>query len=108
MADQERARRGLRLGDRQEIGSAFQRGCNCASVEGRDPKPVKHKEVERGTNRAGLGDEAICSLQRGNGFGIRVAFAGHQRCGQRDVDIELKLVALASFGQPAQYTESPA
>src|SRR5208282_1077530 len=42
--------------------------------------------------------EPIRSLQRGEDFRVGVAFAGHQRCGQGDLDIELQLFALASFG----------
>ena len=98
MADQERAGRGLRLGDRQEVGGMLERGRNSSAAEVRDPKPVEHGEMERSPDRPGLGHEPIRSLQRGDDFRICVAFAGHQRCGQGDVDIELKLQALASFG----------
>ena len=98
MADQERAGRWLRLGDRQEVGGALKRGCNSPAVQSRDPKPVKDGEMQRGPDCRGLGHEPVRSLQRGGDFGVGVAFAGHQRCGQGDVDIELQLLALARFG----------
>ena len=46
MADQEGAGGGLRLGDRQEVGGVLERGCHSGVV--RDPKPVKHGEMDRG------------------------------------------------------------
>ena len=46
MADQVRAGRGLRLGDRQEVGGVLERGRNRPSVVVRDPKPEKHGEME--------------------------------------------------------------
>jgi len=98
MADQERAGRVLRLGNRQEIGGVLERGRNRLSVVVRGPKPVEHGEMERGPDCPDLGHEAICSLQRGEDFRVGVAFAGYQRCGQGDVDIELQLLALAGFG----------
>jgi hypothetical protein len=54
--------------------------------------------MERGPDCPSLGHEPVRSLQRGEHFRVRVAFAGHQRCGQGDVDIELQLFALPSFG----------
>jgi len=54
--------------------------------------------MERGPDCCGLGHEPIRSLQRGDSFRVCEAFAGHQRCGQGDVDIELQLLALASLG----------
>jgi hypothetical protein len=54
--------------------------------------------MERGPDCPGLGHEPVCSLHRSDDLGVGVAFAGHQRCGQGDVDIELELSALASFG----------
>ena len=98
IANQERAGRGLRLGDRQEIGGMIETGRHSASGVVRDPKPEKHEEMEWGPDRRGLGHEPICSLQRGEDFWIGVAFAGHQRRDQGEVDIELQLLALASFG----------
>ena len=98
MADQERAGGGLRLGDRQEIRGLLERGRNSPAVQGRDPKPVKHKEMERGPDCRGLGHEPISSLQRGDDLGAGEAFAGPQRRDQSDMDIELQLFALASFG----------
>ena len=98
MADQERAGGGLRLSDGQEVGGALKRGCNSPAVQSRDPKPVKHGEMERGPDYAGFGHEPIRSLQRGEDFGVSVAFPGHQRCGQGDMDFELQLSALANFG----------
>ena len=64
--------------------------------------------MERGPDRPGLGHEPVCSLQRHDDLRIGGAFAGHQRLGQGDVDIELQLLALASFGQPVQQTEASA
>jgi len=98
MADQERAGRWLRLGDRQEVGGVLERGRNSPSSVVRDPKPVEHREMERAPDCAGLGHEPVRSLQRGDGFRVGVASAGHQRCGQRDVDLELELLALANLG----------
>jgi len=54
--------------------------------------------MNRGPDCPGLGHEPIRSLQRGEDFRVGIAFAGHQRLGQNDVDIELELLALASFG----------
>jgi hypothetical protein len=69
-------------------------------VEAQSPKSTeKWSGVPDGR---GLGHEPVCSRQRGEDFWVGVAFAGHQRCGQGDVDIELQLFALASFGQPVQ------
>ena len=48
MADQERAGRGLRLDDGEEAGGLLERGRNSPSVDGRDPKPEEHGEMERG------------------------------------------------------------
>jgi hypothetical protein len=48
MADQERAGRGLRVGDGQEVGGVLERGSNIPASIGRDPKPVEHEEMERG------------------------------------------------------------
>jgi len=41
MADQERAGGGLQLGQRPEVGGAFERGRDIPSVVVRDPKPLK-------------------------------------------------------------------
>ena len=76
----------------------LERGRNRPSVVVRDPKPEKNEEMERGPDRRGLGHEPVRSLQRGGDFRVSVAFAGHQRRDQGDVDIELQLFALASFG----------
>jgi hypothetical protein len=54
--------------------------------------------MERAPDCRGLGHEPVRSLQRGDDFRVGEACAGHQRCGQGDVDIELQLFALASFG----------
>jgi len=54
--------------------------------------------MERGPDCPSLGHEPVRSLQRADDFRIGVAFAGHQRLGQGDVDIELQLFALGSFG----------
>jgi len=54
--------------------------------------------MERGPDRPGLGHEPVCSLQRHDDLRIGGAFAGHQRLGQGDVDVELQLLALAGFG----------
>jgi hypothetical protein len=54
--------------------------------------------MQRGADCPGLGHEPIRSLQHCNDFRVGVTFAGHQRCGQGDLDIELELLALASFG----------
>ena len=75
----------------------LERGRNSPSDVVRGPKPIEHKEMERGPDRRGLGHESICSLQRGEDFRVGLAFAGHQRLGQGDVDIELQLLTLASF-----------
>ena len=96
MADQERAGRGLRLGEGQD--GVLERGRNNPSVAFRDPKSVEHGEMQRGADCPGLGHEPIRSLQHCNDFRVGVTFAGHQRCGQGDLDIELELLALASFG----------
>jgi hypothetical protein len=64
--------------------------------------------MDRGPDCRDLGHEPIGPLQRGEDFRVGVAFAGHQRCGQGDVDVELQLLALASFGQPVQQTEASA
>ena len=98
MADQERAGGRLRLGDRQEVGGVLERGRNTPAGEGRDPKPPKNGEMDRGPDCPGLGHKPVCSLQRGDDFRVGVAFSGHQRCAQGDVDIELQLLAIASFG----------
>ena len=98
MGHQERAGGGLRLGGRQEVGGVLEPGRNSPADEVRGPKPVKDGEMQRGPDCPGLGHEPFCSLQRSDGFRVRVAFAGPQRCGQGDVDIELQLFALASFG----------
>ena len=76
----------------------LERGRNSPSCLARDPKPVKHEEMDRGPDCRGFGHEPIGSLQRGEDFRVGIAFAGHQRLSQGDVDIELTLVALASFG----------
>jgi hypothetical protein len=76
----------------------LERGRNSPADQGRDPEPVKHGEIERGPDCPGLGHEPIRSLQRGDDFWVGVAFAGPQRRGQGDMDIELQLVALASLG----------
>jgi hypothetical protein len=76
----------------------LERGRNSPAGEVRDPKPVKHGEMERGPDCRGLGHEPVRALQRGDDFRIGVAFTGHQRRDQGDVDIELQLFALASFG----------
>ena len=98
MADQERAGGGLRLSDRQKVGGTLERGRNSPTGKVRDPKPVEHEEMDRGPDCRGLGHEPVRSLQRGGDLGVGVAFAGHQRLGQGDLDIELQLLALASFG----------
>ena len=98
MADQERAGRGLRLGDRQEVRGVLERGRNSPSGMVRDPKSVEHGEMERRPDCPGLGREPVRSLQDSYGFRVGVAFAGPQCCGQGDVDIELQLFALTSFG----------
>ena len=108
MAHQERAGGGLRLSDGQEVGGALKRGSNSPAVQSRDPKPVKHGEMDRCSDCRCLGHEPIRSLQRGEDFGVSVAFPGHQRCGQGDVDSELQLFALTSFGQPVQQSEASA
>jgi len=76
----------------------LERGRNRPSVEIRGPQPEEHEEMDRGPDRPGLGHEPVHPLQRGDDLGVGVAFAGHQRCGQGDVDIELQLFALTSFG----------
>jgi len=48
MGNQERAGRGLRLGDRQEVGGVLERGRNRPSGVVRDPKAVEHEEMDRG------------------------------------------------------------
>jgi len=98
MADQERAGRGLRLGERQEVGGVLERGCNSPSVVVIGPKSEKHREMGRAPDCRGLGHEPISSLQRGDDLGAGEAFAGPQRRDQSDMDIELQLFALASFG----------
>ena len=70
MTDQEWAGRRLRLGDGQEIGGVLERGRSSPSLEVRDPKPVKHGEMERGPDCPGLGHEPVCSLQRGDDLRI--------------------------------------
>ena len=50
MGNQERGGGRLRLGERQEVGGVLKRGCNRPAVEGRDPKPEKHGEMERAPN----------------------------------------------------------
>src|SRR5215831_9863499 len=47
MANQERAGRGLRLGDGQEVRGVLERGCNSPAVQGRGPKPEEHGEMDR-------------------------------------------------------------
>ena len=98
MGNQERAGGGLRLDERQEVGGVLERNRNSPADVVRGPKQVKHGEMERGPDCPGLGHEPICSFQRGDDFRVCVAFAGHQRRDQGAVDIELQLVALASFG----------
>jgi hypothetical protein len=53
--------------------------------------------MERGPDCCGLCHEPVRSLQRGDGFRVGVAFAGHQSGGQGDVDIELQALALVSL-----------
>ena len=98
MADQERTGRGLRLGEGQEVGGVLECGCNSPAVQGRDPKPVEHEEMERGPDCPGLGHQPIRALQRGDDFRASKAVCGHQRRSQGDVDIEFQLFALESFG----------
>ena len=47
MPDQERAGRGLLLGERQEVGGVLDPGRNNPAAEVRDPKPEQHGEMER-------------------------------------------------------------
>ena len=54
----------------------LERGRNRPAVEGGDPKPEKHGEMDRGPDCPGLGHEPVRSLQRGDGFRVGVAFAG--------------------------------
>src|SRR5689334_8556063 len=55
-----------------------------------------------------FGHQPVRPLQRGGGFSVGEALAGHHRCGQGDLDVELKLMALARFRQPIQQTEASA
>ena len=59
MADQERAGGGLQLGQRPEVGGAFERGRDIPSVVVRDPKPLKDGKMERGSDCRGLGHEPV-------------------------------------------------
>jgi hypothetical protein len=65
---------------------------------GRSLVPAKNEEMDGGPRCPGLGHEPVRSLQRGDHFRVGEAFAGHQRCSQGDVDLELQLLALAGFG----------
>jgi hypothetical protein len=96
------------LGKRQEVAGVLEGGGGIPAGAGRYPKPVEHGEMQWGPDYRGLGHEPIGSLQRGDNLGIGVAFAGHQRLGQGDVDVELQLFALASFGWPVQQPETSA
>ena len=50
MADQERAGRGLRFGDRKEVGGVLERRRNSPNIVVIGPKPEKHGEMERGSD----------------------------------------------------------
>ena len=76
----------------------LERSRNSPSALVRDPKSVEHGEVDWGPDCPGFGHEPIRSLQRSDDLRVGVAFAGHHRCGQGDVDVEFQLFALASFG----------
>ena len=98
MAHQERAGGGLRLSDGQEVGGALKRGCNSPAVQSRDPKPVKHGEMDRCSDCRCLGHEPIRSLQRGEDFGVSVD-PGHQRCGQGGRLRPLTLLWMVGFSR---------
>ena len=98
MADQERAGRGLRLGDRQEVGGVLERGRNSPAVELETQSPYSTEKWSGVPTDAVSVTSRLARSSAATVSGSGVAFAGHQRCGQGDVDIELQLLALASFG----------
>ena len=63
------------MGQRPEVGGAFERGRDIPSVVVRDPKPLKDGKMERDSDCGGLGHEPVARSSGGDDFRIRAAFA---------------------------------